>query len=223
MKFNIITMKEKKELELIPEHVYVVGYSGSNKEKTYAHIKELEEQLNVAPPKQIPTIFEVSKELLAQDKNLYFVDDMTSGECEYVILVKNGEMYIGLGSDHTDRRLESLSVPKAKQICLKPISEDFWKYDEIKDHFKKIKLNAKSDGKDYQIGSLSDIMSVEEILKELNERIGEIDNSIIFSGTVPLVGGYEYGENFYLELVDEVLDRKISFDYDINVIKDEAR
>ena len=223
MKFNIVTKNGNEELELIPKNVYVVGYSGSNKEKTMAHIKELEEQLNVAPPKKIPTVFEVSKELLTQDKDLVFVDDMTSGECEYIIMIKDGTIYIGLGSDHSDRRLEALSVPKAKQICLKPISKDFWKYDEIREHFKKIKLNSKIDAENYQMGTLADIMSVEDILKELEDRIGPMDNVIIYSGTVPLVKGYTYGKNFYLELVDEILNRKISFDYNIIVVPDEAR
>ena len=73
------------------------------------------------------------------------------------------------------------------------------------------------------MGTLADIMSVEDILKELEDRIGPMDNVIIYSGTVPLVKGYTYGKNFYLELVDEILNRKISFDYNIIVVPDEAR
>lgn len=223
MKFNVIGLEENREIEITPKHVYVVGYSGSNKEKTMEHIRELEEELGVAPPPHIPTLFEVSRELLTQDKDLFFVGDKTSGECEYVILKIEGKLYIGLGSDHSDRELEADSVPKAKQICLKPISKEIWIYDEIKEHFKEIELNSKSDSKDYQKGTLADIMSVEEIVEVLEERILDIDNCIIFSGTVPLVNGYEYGDNFYLELVDNTLNRKISFDYDITVIPDEAR
>jgi len=224
MKFNIISKGGNKDLDLIPEHVYVVGYSGSNKEKIYEHIRELEEQLNVAPPKKIPTVFEVSKEMLTQDKNLYFVGEKTSGECEFVIIMKDSKIYIGLGSDHSDRELEAISVPKAKQICLKPVSKEVWEYEEIKDHFSKIKLSAKSDWKDYQEGTLADIISVEEILEELKKSLGApVDNCVIFSGTVPLVAGYEYGNNFSLELNDEVLGRKIAFDYDVNVVPDEAR
>ncbi|NME36679.1 DUF2848 family protein [Fusobacterium sp. FSA-380-WT-3A] len=223
MKFNLVTKNGNEGFELIPEHVYVVGYSGSNKEKIYAHIKELEEELNVAPPKKIPTIFEVSKEILTQDKDLYFIGEKTSGECEFVIIMKDSKIYIGLGSDHSDRELEAISVPKAKQICLKPISIDIWDYEEIKNHFPKIKLSAKSDFEDYQIGTLADIISVEEILSELNKSLGHVDNCVIYSGTVPLVNGYKYGKNFSLELNDEILGRKIAFDYNINVVPDEAR
>lgn len=223
MKFNIVTKDGNYPLTIVPDHVYVVGYSGSNKEKTYEHIKELEEQLNVAPPKKIPTIFEVAKETVTQDDNLFFVGEQTSGECEYVIIIKDGKKYIGLGSDHTDRELEAISVPKSKQVCLKPISQDFWEYDEIKDHMNEIKLISKQNGKLYQDGTLADILPVEEILKELTDVLGEIDNCIIFSGTVPLVDGYLYTDNFYMELNDERLNRKIVCEYKINVIPDEAR
>lgn len=223
MEFHLIQTHGEKKLSLIPEHVYVVGYSGSNKEKTMAHIKELQEQLNVAPPKKIPTIFEVSRELLTQDENLYFVGEKTSGECEYVILIKDNHLYIGLGSDHTDRELESLNVPKAKQVCLKPISKEIWDYEEIKDHISEIKLRSTQDGKLYQEGTLADIMPVEEILEELKTRIGNTNNCIIFSGTVPLVNSYVYSNGFHLELQDEKLNRTISFRYDVNIIPNEAR
>ena len=64
----------------------------------------------------------------------------TCGEVEYVIVVKDGKIYIGAGSDHTDRELEAASVPKAKQICAKPIAPTLWDYEELKDHWDSITL-----------------------------------------------------------------------------------
>lgn len=223
MKFNVIGLKENKEIEIKPNHVYVVWYSGSNKDKTWEHINELERELGVTPPPHIPTLFEVAREMVTQDKDLFFCGEKTSGECEYIIIKIHGIIYIGLGSDHSDRELEADSVPKAKQICLKPISKEIWLYDDIKDHFKEIELNSKSDNEDYQKGTLADILSVEEIIKELEDRVDTIDNCIIYSGTVPVLSGFKFGKNFYLELVDKKLNRKISFDYNVNNIPDEAR
>ena len=129
-----------KQIDFDFDKVYVIGYAGRDMEKTQEHIDELERELGVAPPKKIPTIFEVSKEIVTQDSDLNFVGEQTSGEAEYVILIKNGKTYITIGSDHTDRGLESVSIFKSKQVCLKPIANTIWDYDEVKDHWDSIRL-----------------------------------------------------------------------------------
>lgn len=227
MKFNLKKLQGNEELNLTFDELLVIGYAGRNIEKTMEHIKELEEQLGVPAPKQIPTIFECSHEVLTQEKDIKFIGNKTSGEVEYIIVLVDGKPYIGLGSDHTDRELESVSVLKSKQVCPKPISTDLWDYDEVKDHWDQIKLVSYQTINDeiiqYQDGSLADILPVEKILSELNERVGEIRNSIIYSGTVPLKNGFKYGNKFRCEMVDNVLSRKLELEYNINVISEEER
>ena len=192
-----------------------------------ASIKELEEQRGVPAPKKIPTIFQMSNMLLTQDPDIDFVGNNTCGEVEYIIITQGDEIYIGLGSDHTDRKLESASVPKAKQVCPKPIGHDVWKYDDLKDHWDSIKLNSYQtvDGKEipYQQGTLADILPVEHLLKELRERIGDVSHCVIYSGTVPVLNGFQYGENFRCEMIDETLNRSLSMNYNIHVITEEER
>lgn len=216
-----------KQIDFDFDKVYVIGYAGRDMEKTQEHIDELERELGVAPPKKIPTIFEVSKEIVTQDSDLNFVGEQTSGEAEYVILIKNGKTYITIGSDHTDRGLESVSIFKSKQVCLKPIANTIWDYDEVKDHWDSIRLvsNQIVNGKEikYQNDTLASILPVEKILEELRERVGDIDNSIIYSGTVPLIGGFEYGNKFISKIVDEKLGRTINLNYEVNVILEEER
>lgn len=227
MKFNLKKLQGNEELNLTFDELLVIGYAGRNIEKTMEHIKELEEQLGVPAPKQIPTIFECSHEILTQEKDIKFIGNKTSGEVEYIIVLVDGKPYIGLGSDHTDRELESVSVLKSKQVCPKPISTDLWDYDEVKDHWDQIKLVSYQTINDeiiqYQDGSLADILPVEKILSELSERVGEIRNSIIYSGTVPLKNGFKYGNKFRCEMVDNVLSRKLELEYNINVISEEER
>lgn len=216
-----------KQIDFDFDKVYVIGYAGRDMEKTQEHIDELERELGVAPPKKIPTIFEVSKEIVTQDSDLKFVGEQTSGEAEYVILLKNGKTYITIGSDHTDRGLESVSIFKSKQVCLKPIADTIWDYDEVKDHWDSIILvsNQIVNGKEinYQNDTLASILPVEKILEELKDRVGDIDNSIIYSGTVPLLGGFEYGNKFISKMVDEKLGRTINLNYEVNVILEEER
>lgn len=216
--------KNTEEIYLDIERVIVVGYSGSNVEKINEHIKELEEELGVPAPKRIPTIFECSLEVLTFNNNISFVGNMTSGEAEFLIIKDNNKIYIGLGSDHTDRKLESISVLKAKQICPKPFAKTLWLYDDIKDNWNNIKLESYQvvDGQEilYQKGTLSEILPVEKIISELENRIGSLEKCIVFSGTVPLVSGFKYGNNFKGKLIDGSKNRSINLEYNINVIEE---
>ena len=160
--FTLEKANGSEALELNYERVFAIGYAGRNMEKTMEHIKELEEQLGVPAPKRIPTIFQCGNYTLTQEKDLHFVGEKTCGEVEYVIIIKDGKRYIGVGSDHTDRALESASVPKSKQACAKPIAVQVWDYEDMKDHWDGIKLRSYQtvDGKEiaYQDGTLADIL-----------------------------------------------------------------
>lgn len=227
MKFRILTKNGETEKEIRYDRVFAIGYAGRNMEKTMEHIKELEEQLGVPAPKKIPTIFQCGNYVLTQERDLHFIGEKTCGEVEYVMVVTDGKLYIGLGSDHTDRELESLSVPKAKQICAKPIGTELWDYDELKEHWETIKLYSYQtiDEEEflYQQGTLADIMDPSMILKELEERVGGITDAVIYSGTVPLTGGFCYGTNFRCEMADEVLGRKLSLNYNVITVSEEER
>lgn len=217
----------EKEIDFEFDKVYVIGYAGRDMEKTQEHIDELERELGVVPPKKIPTIFEVSKEMVTQDSNLKFVGEKTSGEAEYIILIQKEKVYITIGSDHTDRALESVNIFKSKQVCLKPIAKAIWDYEDIKGHWDTIRLTSSQvvDGKEikYQDDTLASILPVEKIIEELKRRIGDIDNSIIYSGTVPLIGGFEFGSKFISKMIDEKSGKTINLDYEINLIPEEER
>ena len=140
------------------------------------------------------------------------------------MLFANGKTYIGIGSDHTDRALEAVSIHKSKQVCLKPLATDLWDYEEIKDHFGAIKLVSQQiiNGQEvaYQSGVTSDLLSIERIVAEVKKENSDLDNCLLYTGTVPLKDGFKYGEQFSCKLIDETLNREIALSYKINVIKE---
>lgn len=227
MKFTVLSQGKEIPLELEYEKVFAIGYAGRNMEKTMEHIRELERELGVLAPRRIPTIFQCGTYLLTQERELACVGKKTCGEAEYVIVLDHGKIYIGLGSDHTDRELEAVSVPKAKQICAKPICSCLWDYEEIREHWDEIFLRSWQTvaGKEflYQEGTLRDILPVEAILKEIRERVGDPGNWVIFSGTVPVRDGFRFGSRFRYEMEDTVLGRKLSAEYNLEVISEEER
>lgn len=229
MEFKIVGMGDKNlgEIKFDLARVIVVGYSGSNREKIMEHIHELEEQLGVPAPKRIPTIFECSREVLSFEEEINFIGEMTSGEVEYLIIKHKGDIFIGIGSDHTDRKLESVSVLKSKQVCPKPLSNSLWRYKDIREHWNEIEVQSyQTIGGErfiYQSGKLSDILPVEKIIEELESRVGDVENSIIFSGTVPLVSGFKYGDVFEGYLIDKKLNTSLSIKYNVNKISEEEK
>ena len=88
------------------------------------HIRELEEE-GIKCPKSVPVLYQCSKEILTTSKVIEVIGQKTSGEVEYLILVHDNKYYIGVGSDHTDRELEAVSIHKSKQLCLKPYATTF--------------------------------------------------------------------------------------------------
>lgn len=227
MNFIVQKIKNIEFLQSSFNNLYVIGYAGRDEEKTLKHIEELQRDLNVKPPKQIPTIFECSRRILTRDKNLDVFGNQNSGEAEYVIVLFKKKIYIGLGSDHTDRELESYNVAKSKEIMPKVMSKVLWDYDEIKGHFDDIELlSYQKKGKKeflYQKGTLKDILPPERILKELKQRVGGVENSIIFSGTVALLDKFYFGNFFKAKMVDKKLNRTIELKYKINFITEEER
>lgn len=225
--FTLHTLSGTRTIDMPYQNLFAIGYAGRNIEKTLEHIRELEVELGVPAPKKIPTIFQCSNLLLTQDDSFHVVGARTCGEVEYIIVRCDGKTYIGVGSDHTDRDLESASVPKAKQVCPKPIGCDIWDYEELKDHWDDIEISSYQtvNGAEilYQKGTLADILPVETILKELAERVGDIGNSIIFSGTVPALNGFKFGSSFRGEMIDRKLSRTITCTYHVAVISEEER
>jgi len=227
MRFKLHQGKAVKDLDIVYDELYAIGYAGRNIAKTKEHIKELEERFGVPAPKLIPTVFQMSNMLLTQDADIHFVSNDTCGEVEYIIITQGEKIYIGLGSDHTDRKLEGKSVPKAKQVCPKPIAGEVWDYEEVKDHWDEIALASYQtvNGKEviYQDGGVKDILPVETILEQLHKRIGPVERSVIFSGTVPVKDGFVFGSNFRCEMKDPVLKRSLAFGYNVHIISEEER
>lgn len=222
MKYNVITKQGITQEAIDLDKLIVVGFAGKDIKKTMEHIHELEAE-GIKCPKTVPVVYQCSKALLTTAGNIDVIADKTSGEVEYLILVRDGKYYIGLGSDHTDRALEAVSIHKSKQVCLKPYAEDFWRYDEIKDHFDEIKLVSTQviDGREieYQSGTTSDLLPLDRIIAEVEKEIST-DNCLIFTGTVPLKNGFKFGSQFSCKLIDEKLARELALSYTISVIQE---
>jgi len=221
MNFRLVTREGSKDLKVNFDKVLAIGFAGRDQAKVMEHIHELEE-IGVKAPASIPILYPCADLLVTQDDYIQVLGKESSGEVEFVIILQDGKTYIGLGSDHTDRALEAVSIAKSKQICSKPIAQEVWLYDEVKDHWDDLKLVSwqihNGEEELYQNGKISEILPVEKIIEKVKKAYPVMDNMIMFSGTVPVLNGFVYGERFRCELQDDVLQRKITHTYDVNLI-----
>src|SRR3546814_12393401 len=85
------------------------GWTGRESAALEAHIEELE-ALGVARPKSVPIFYRVDTSLLTTAGTVQCVGREASGEVEAVLYKHDGEYFVGVGSDHTDRKLETVGI-----------------------------------------------------------------------------------------------------------------
>jgi len=190
----------------------IAGWTGRDEQALRKHIRELEE-LGVKPPKTTPIFYRVSANLLTTENEIQVSGADTSGEVEFVLL-QGSELRVALGSDHTDRKAETIGVSLSKQLCAKPVSRESWRYDEVKPHWERLMLRSWTDGKLYQEGPVTVIRSPEDLMSRYPLKPGYA----MFCGTLAAKDGIRGGERFKMELEDPVLKRKLSHEYRVRVL-----
>ncbi len=197
------------------------GYVGRDQKEVHRHVNELAKK-GIPGPKETPTLYPVIQRNLVMDDEVEVYGNETCGEVEYVLLVENKDtVYVGVGSDHTDRHLEEMDIPRAKQICPNIISHKVWSLSEVRDHWDDLLIEArvKTKGKEilYQQGALSLILDPDALMRFVASKIrSPLEGTIIFSGTLgSLTGGFVFGEQFTAKLTDPKLNRNLSLSYKI--------
>ena len=200
------------------KELVIAGWTGRDEQALRKHIKELEE-LGVKPPKTTPIFYRVAATLLTTAREIQVSGPDTSGEVEFVFLSKPDGLWVTVGSDHTDRKAETINVSLSKQLCAKPISPDAWRYSEVKPHWEKLILRSyiPESGKRvlYQEGQVNAMRSPEDLM----QKYGELKPGYaMFGGTFAAKGGIRPAERFLMELEDPVLKRKLTHEYAIKVL-----
>ncbi|MBV8030189.1 MAG: DUF2848 domain-containing protein [Betaproteobacteria bacterium] len=196
----------------------IAGWTGRDEAALRKHIRELEE-VGVKPPRTTPIFYRVSASLLTHDDAIQVLGPDTSGEVEFVLLAREGGLFVTVGSDHTDREAETIGVALSKQLCPKPIAREAWRYDEVKPHWDRLVLRSwiEEGGRRvlYQEGEVSAMRSPEDLMS----RYGALEaGSAMFGGTFAAKGGIRPSSRFEMELADPVLGRSLHHAYSIAVL-----
>lgn len=197
----------------------IAGWTGRDLAAVQKHVKELE-ALGVKPPATTPIFYRVSAARITTAETIEATGTASSGEVEYVLLQSGGKLWVGVGSDHTDREVETYGVTVSKQMCDKPIAAQFWLYDQVAAHWDKLMLRAfipeKGQRVLYQEGAVAGMLSPMDLINRYTDGGKALaENTIMFCGTFAAKGGIRPADRFDYEIEDPVLGRKISGGYAI--------
>ena len=206
--------------EVVVNDAVIAGWTGRDAIAVEKHIKELE-ALGVKRPATTPIFYRVAAARLTTNDTIEAVGDSSGGEVEFVLLQDAGRLWVGAGSDHTDREVEKYGVTVSKQLCDKPIASVFWSYEEVAPHWDELILRAHviEGGKSalYQEGAVTAMMHPQALL-EKHSSTSLRDGTLLFGGTLAAHGGVRPTSEFSFELEDPVLGRKIAHRYRVRIL-----
>jgi Protein of unknown function (DUF2848) len=201
----------------------IAGWTGRDVAALNHHIEELK-ALGVLPPSKVPIYYRVAAHLLTQAPVVQVLGEDSSGEVEPVLIAAAGRLWVTIGADHTDRKVESYGIAVSKQMCAKPIGTVAWRFEEVEPHWDQLVLRSfiweggiEESGRRvlYQEGPLANIREPRGLIGgwQGNPRLPE--GVAMFLGTMSAVGGIRSSQRFEMELEDPVLHRTLTHGYHV--------
>lgn len=195
----------------------VAGWTGRDQAAVRHHIEELA-AIGVPAPSETPLFYAVSPSLATQADEVTVLGEESSGEVEPFLIRIDGRLWLGLGSDHTDRELEAFCVAHSKQICAKPVATKLWPFEAVADRLDELELTTwiggRADRTIYQKGTLSDILPLASLLER--RPLGE--GEAMLCGTLPALGGVRPAAQYEMEIRDPAGRQSIRFSYRVRSV-----
>ena len=218
MRFSVSGRSGEQELTFGISRAIIAGWTGRDAITVERHIRELED-LGVARPSSVPIFYCVSTNRLVTEPVIEVSGDQSSGEVEFVLVQFAGCLYVGVGSDHTDRRVETYNVTVSKQMCDKPLAGELWDFTDVEGHWDHLVLRSWAVAEQrrvlYQEGSVSAIRSPADLIHRFAEATTLPEGTVMFCGTLAAYGGVRPAQRFEFEIEDPVRRRRIRHAYDV--------
>ena len=132
--FTIDALDATTPLTLPIDQAVIAGWTGRDPVARDKHIAELE-AIGIARPASTPIYYRVAARRLTTADSIEVSGGDSSGEVEFVLIGWQGRIFVGLGSDHTDRKVETYSVTVSKQMCDKVMAPVLWEFEDVAGHW----------------------------------------------------------------------------------------
>ncbi|MEQ6249001.1 DUF2848 domain-containing protein [Sulfitobacter sp. HNIBRBA3233] len=220
---TLVDGDEKRQVSFTPERFIVAGWTGRDKAAMEHHMAELE-ALGIKRPASTPVFYRNAVTRLVTTDLLQTPGAGSSGEVEYVLYNIDGEIWVGIGSDHTDREVEAYNITVSKQMCDKPVGTVLWRYDHLRAVWDDLAVESHAtidgDQVEYQRGTLAAMLPADALIAafeaDSGTRFGPGD--VMMGGTLPAIGGVRPAERFDFSLTDPRSGARLSHGYRIEVL-----
>ena len=173
-------------LALAASRLVIAGWTGRDAAAIEHHIEELA-ALGVPRPSTVPLYYRGAASLLTQSADIQVLGDASSGEVEPVLLRAQGQWWLTIGSDHTDRAVEAYAVDVSKQMCAKPLARQAWRWDEVQARADRLQMQSQIEEGGrwvlYQQGLLDRIRPLHSLVAGLPADVPVADGLVLFCGT----------------------------------------
>jgi hypothetical protein len=212
-------------LAVEPRQFVIAGWTGRDTAAIEHHIEELE-RIGVPRPSTVPLYYRASAALLTQSDTIEALGGDSSGEVEPVLFFAAGDWWLSVGSDHTDRKVETHSIAVSKQMCAKPVARVAWRWSDVVPYQDELQLSSRilEDGHwvDYQRGTLASIRPLAS-LREGFFASGVRESSFMMCGTLSALKnaqgtGIRPAAQMELELHDPRQRRSLRHRYSVDVL-----
>ena len=211
---------EPERIEVAVHTLVVAGWTGRDEAALRHHIEELA-AIGVPRPCSIPVFYRITAQNLTQADSIEVLGPDTSGEAEPVLVCLPDGLWVGIGSDHTDRKAETIGIALSKQLCPKVVGRALWRLDPLAGHWDRLMLRsfATIGGKRvlYQEGPLAAMRTPRDLLARWQD--GELrPGTLMFCGTLGAIGGIRPASRFEMELEDPVRGRSMRHGYEVRTL-----
>jgi hypothetical protein len=195
----------------------IAGWTGRDRDAVEHHVAELE-AIGVRRPRTVPCFYRLGAALLTTAPEIEVAGDDSSGEVEFVLVSADDGLYVAIGSDHTDRKVEAYGVTVSKQMCPKPLGPELWRLADLEPHWDHLMLRSHvtRSGKRvlYQEGPVTRMLAPRDLLAKFPDSPGVLPpGTVMFCGTLPVQGEIAGGETFEIELVDADRHQRLHHEY----------